>query len=56
MVLTTELVNPREHPSYPFPAPHAGDQGKKRKGRGGKGKKERRKERRKEGRKERKEE
>ena len=27
MVLLTELVNPREHPSYPFPAPHAGDQG-----------------------------
>ena len=29
MALSAELVNPREHPSYPFPAPHAGDQGKK---------------------------
>ena len=26
-----ELVNPREHPSFHFPAPHAGDQGKRKK-------------------------
>ena len=38
MVLTTKLVNPREHPSYPFPAPHTGDQVNKRKGKETKGK------------------
>ncbi len=29
MALMAELVNPREHPSFHFPAPHAGDQGRK---------------------------
>ena len=28
-----ELINPREHPSFPFPAPYAGYQGKRKKDR-----------------------
>ena len=46
MALLAELVNPRGHPSFPFPAPHADDQGTKKQRNEGRKERKKKKERR----------